>query len=332
MIVRLSLTLVTVLSILCSGATYGGTITFTVGTPTAAGMVEFFPALKKGKDLVPLVGAPTISTYDITKGDLRGNPQKALFDGLVADLKKETGDKHTYSKINFESDPKKFTITLSNLGVAGFDGIAVASMAAGIKDQKLQAKDDPTVALVNWGTEPNNPTGSNRFDLNDVNGHNTTFTAGVVTDNGPAVLTLSASAFPVTTDPITGQKYIAGSDIAQVFYNDLSPLVAAIGAGIALNGAELDFNFAPGSTSSGGGGIGGGEVDFGTTSVDGAITAGIDATVPEPGGLVLVLTGLLALLAMKSLGLSDSQVSRETRRFSSAAWAVFFRGVLDTWK
>jgi hypothetical protein len=28
--------------------------------------------------------------------------------------------------------------------------------------------------------------------------------------------------------------------------------------------------------------------------------------------------------------LSDSQVSRETKMLSSAAWAVFFRGVLDT--
>jgi hypothetical protein len=295
MIARWIVSFATGLFFLVSGATFGGTVSITVGTPTVAkgqsGSYSIYPALLKQGKLKPI--------YSTTFADVSVNPtdtQTMLFNDIVSDLK------HNFmkTKLMVASDPKTFTITISGLKAQNdlFDGVAIETSKAGIASTTIQAKDDPNAAFINWGTEPTDSTGASQYSLKDANGNTATFTAGVQTDLGSVVVTLPASAFPVSGSG-SGQ-YIAGSDIAQVFYNELSPMVSNIGATVALNGAELDFSFLPGSASLTGGGIGGATVDFGTTSADGSITAGIDSIpTPEPGSLALLLSGLAVLTFLR---------------------------------
>jgi hypothetical protein len=282
------------LIMLVARMSFAGTVTFKVGEPkvpaSKTGSYDVFPATLMKDPRGRLVLMPILSTQLVDQSVISKDTQKSLFAAVVKELDANTKG----TPITVTPNNNAFTVTLGNVNkVDDYMGIVIRSAGTGIDETTIRAKDDPSVAFINWGTDPHNPTGSDHFALTDADGHSTTFTAGVATNLGIEVLTLAASSFPVTG---TGSgSYIAGSDIAEVFDKMLAPLLPAIGATVSLNGGELDFEFAPGTTTPGGGGIGGAEVDFGTTSGAGIVSGGIDTAVPEPQGFVLMASGMFLL-------------------------------------
>jgi hypothetical protein len=243
--------------------------------------------LKLDPPKIPMGKSGTIKIYrgfDIIGGGLNYNKDKWIGTATLtsADDAETKRDKliGSISPANVKAldvaDVETNKIEFANPGKA--DGIVFKATGTGEADDNFRVnKDDTSRAFINW-TGP--------FGLLDADGMETRFTAGVVTDAGSAIVTLAESDFPSVSD---------GSIIAQKFYDTLSPMVSSLGVTLTLNGPELDITFLPGSTSMVGG------IDFGTTSFDGEITAGIDSipaatAVPEPSALVMCGTaGLLGL-------------------------------------
>lgn len=131
------------------------------------------------------------------------------------------------------------------------------------------------------------PSGSIGFENNafasvDATGGPSLFTAGIVTDAGDLSFTLSASSLP----------NLMGSTIVQMFFDDLNPVIPALGAqivGFTPGDDVLNIEFDSTKTTMAG-------VIFGTSAqsdgVFGSLT--VSEPVPEPGAAWFFSCALLA--------------------------------------
>jgi hypothetical protein len=256
-------------------------LALTVGSMLASRADAGIILLKLDPPKIPMGKSGTIKIYrgeELVPGTLSYNKDKPIGTATLNsnDTAETKRDKliGSISRANVKAlsvaDVETDKIEFASPGKA--DGIVFKATGTGEADDNFRVnKDDTSIAFINW---------AGPFGLLDAGGAETQFTAGVVTDAGSAIVTLPASDFPSVSD---------GSVIAEKFYETLSPLVPSLGVSLALNGPELDVTFLPGSTSVVGG------IDFGTTSFDGEITAGINSipAVPEPSSLVLCNTAAL---------------------------------------